>query len=247
MASDHCTAGPTGNPPGVCPAGWHQARLTVYDSWPFPGTEEFEHYSGGQYLGAFAYKWTSPSCNQNGEVLLNSFTYSAVSGVIRDGNGNQVSGCHFRHDAVANMRIASVFKASGSTITQNIAGRGAKLRVATVEQATKDPVGAGLDVEAVDTCGDGDCNGCCTRNANDSPSKVLIDLEKNTMKALIPDLQGFVPTQATYSGLTVNYQGSKFDVSSIQHPTTACFKVLQEAGSPPGKNQLELQDAYLCT
>lgn len=41
--------------------------------------------------------------------------------------------------------------------------------------------GKTLDVTVVDTCDDGDCSGCCSKNANKNGG-FLIDLEKNTAK-----------------------------------------------------------------
>ena len=38
-----------------------------------------------------------------------------------------------------------------------------------------------MEVTAVDTCDDGDCGGCCTKNANKNGG-TLIDLEMNTAK-----------------------------------------------------------------
>eukprot|EP00310_Coccolithus_braarudii_P005729 CAMPEP_0183373200 /NCGR_PEP_ID=MMETSP0164_2-20130417/110755_1 /TAXON_ID=221442 /ORGANISM="Coccolithus pelagicus ssp braarudi, Strain PLY182g" /LENGTH=75 /DNA_ID=CAMNT_0025550041 /DNA_START=6 /DNA_END=233 /DNA_ORIENTATION=+ len=40
------------------------------------------------------------------------------------------------------------------------------------------------NVEVVDTCGDSDCDGCCTKNAK--PSGNLIDMEYWTVKHYFP-------------------------------------------------------------
>jgi hypothetical protein len=42
--------------------------------------------------------------------------------------------------------------------------------------------GQTLDVQVVDTCGDHDCGGCCTRNAKQRGGDTLIDLEYHTAK-----------------------------------------------------------------
>jgi hypothetical protein len=200
-----------------------EARLTAYDSWPYPNSPEWVYYSGGQYLGTFAYKWTSSACNQAGEVYLTS--WSTPSGQ----SGNITPGCHWRHDWVANTRIASVFKHAASPVTSinfnsNIAGK--QIRVATVDQARANPTAAGLLINAYDTCGDHDCNGCCSQNAATSPSMFLVDLEKNTLKALIPSITGFTATSIVYEGQRAKYQGNMFDGNNISgYPSTVCFKL----------------------
>jgi hypothetical protein len=81
-------------------------------------------------------------------------------------------------------------------------------------------------VNALDTCGDWDCTGCCTRNAN---SGVLIDLEKNAARALF----GFTETLNTVSyasGVAAysNPSGRMFDVSNIRSATVnkaICYQV----------------------
>lgn len=191
----------------------------MYDSWPYPNTEEWKKYSGGKFLGRFANKWTSNACNQLVEVYLDAFTSPS-------GFGKFDGGCRWRHDAVTNMRLASVFKLNTSTVMERVQGDNIRLRVATVTDASSNPNSAGLVVDAADTCGDEYCEGCCTTNASKSPSKVLVDMEKNTLKALIPGISGFTPTQITYSGTTAQYQGAPFNVKDIKdYPPTVCFKV----------------------
>eukprot|EP00775_Hariotina_reticulata_P004593 gene4593-4847_t len=204
--------------------GRFEARLTQYDSWPYPNSNEWTYYSGGQYLGTFAYKYTSPACNQNGEVYLTSW-----STPINGQSGKITGGCHWRHDWVANTRIASVFKHASSPVKSidfNTQIAGKQIRVATVEQAKANPASAGLLINAYDTCGDGDCNGCCSQNAATSPSMFLVDLEKNTLKALIPAITGFTATNIVYNQANAAYQGSTFDGNNIANfPTSVCFKL----------------------
>lgn len=129
---------------------------------------------------------------------------------------------------MANTKIASVFKAGGSPVNINfntqIAGK--TIRVASVATAKANPTNGGTLVLAADTCGDGDCNNCCTNNAKKSPSKMLIDLEKNALKAVFPGISGFVASSITYAGQRAVYAGAMFDAGSITgYPSTVCFKL----------------------
>lgn len=203
---------------GSCPAGWYEAALTVYDSWPYPNTPEWNDYSGGQYLGTFAFQDTG-ACNTAGEVSLTSWT-------TPDGQSGSIpTGCHWRHDWVASQRIASVFKSAASPVTNinfNTQIAGKYIFVATPASAAANQ---GLSVLVADTCGDSDCNNCCTNNASPSASKYLVDLEKNAMKALFPGITGFVPTTINYVGSTAAYQGGSFDSDNIGgFPSLICFR-----------------------
>jgi hypothetical protein len=102
---------------------------------------------------------------------------------------------------------------------------GRKIRV--LDPAT----GRQVLVNALDTCGDWDCTGCCTRNANGG---VLIDLEKHAARALF----GFTETLntitygsgfATYS----NPSGRMFDVINIRSTNVnkaVCYQVSRGCG-----------------
>lgn len=206
---------------GQCPAGWYEAKLTVYDSWPYPSSPEWQDYSGGEYLGLFAYKETSAACNQPGEVLLTSWS-------TPDGRSGRIpAGCHWRHDWVANQKIAAVFKSASSPVTginfnTQIAGK--QIHVASLANARSGS--SGMAVFVADTCGDADCGNCCTKNANKSASKFLIDLEKNALKAVFPGIKGFEPTRIRYIGRHAAYQGPAFDGASIRgYPSRVCFKL----------------------
>lgn len=130
---------------------------------------------------------------------------------------------------MAAMRIASVFKSAASPVTginfnSQVAGR--NIRVASVAAAKAAPATAGSLILVADTCGDSDCGGCCTTNANTSPSKFLIDMEKNTLKAVFPGISGFVASNINYVGQQAAYQGAMFDGSNISgYPSTVCFRL----------------------
>ncbi|AGE55716.1 hypothetical protein ATCVMN08101_662R [Acanthocystis turfacea Chlorella virus MN0810.1] len=136
---------PNPSPPsGGCPSGgWKDAWGSVYTSYPAPGSKEYDEYSGGKYLGLFAYI-----------------------------NGKK------SEDWVKSNNIASVFNSKNgrneSEMKKNYAGKDIWVR--------NKKNGNCMKVKIVDTCGDGDCKGCCTRNANKSKSGMLIDLEKYTAK-----------------------------------------------------------------
>ncbi|ABT16651.1 hypothetical protein ATCV1_Z517R [Acanthocystis turfacea chlorella virus 1] len=129
---------------GGCPSGgWKDAWGSVYTSYPAPGSKEWDEYSGGKYLGLFAYI-----------------------------NGKK------SEDWVKSNNIASVFNSKNgrndNEMKKNYAGKYIWVR--------NKKNGNCMKVQIVDTCGDGDCKGCCTRNANKSNSGMLIDLEKYTAK-----------------------------------------------------------------
>ena len=115
----------------------------MYTSYPKPGSKEWDEYSGGKYLGLFAYIKGKQS-----EEWVKS---NNIAAVFNSKNG--------RNDA---------------EMRKNYAGKDIWIR--------NKKNGNCMKVKIVDTCGDGDCRGCCTRNANKSTSGMLIDLEKYTAK-----------------------------------------------------------------
>lgn len=46
-----------------------------------------------------------------------------------------------------------------------------------------------IEALVVDTCGDGDCGGCCTKNAKQSKGGFLIDMEYYTVQKYWPDIK----------------------------------------------------------
>ncbi len=73
-------------------------------------------------------------------------------------------------DWVKNHNIVAVFAATGGTLKFSTY----KLHTLRLRQG-----GDEIDVTVYDTCGDSDCDGCCTQNAK--AGKNLIDIEKYTM------------------------------------------------------------------
>jgi hypothetical protein len=129
---------------GGCPSsGWQDAWGSVYTSYPKPGSKEWDEYSGGKYLGLFAYL--------KGKQSEDWVKSNNIAAVFNSRNG--------RNDA---------------EMRKNYAGK--DIWVRNIKN------GNCMKVKIVDTCGDGDCRGCCTRNANKSKSGMLIDLEKYTAK-----------------------------------------------------------------
>jgi hypothetical protein len=215
---------------GACPVGWAEATLTHYDSWPYPESQEWQKYDGGKYLGVFAYKYTSSTCDKADEVKLTSWqaTATGTKGTI-PGEASKMPTCHWTASFVARSRFAAVFAMNTTPYLGSIPSDGGTIRIAAMEHA-KAGVNAGMLVNVWDTCADSDCNqnpnppeGCCTHNANLSP-KVLIDLEKNTLKAFIPTVTGLVASDVTYSNQVVTYNGPFFIDTIAGAPASICFR-----------------------
>merc|ERR1712072_783008 len=69
--------------------------------------------------------------------------------------------------------------------------------------------GKTIDVRVVDTCGDHDCNGCCSTNANASGSGYLVDMEWFTVLNNWPEIQD--PSHTLYDLTDLCWQPSQSD------------------------------------
>lgn len=128
---------------GGCAVGWTLAAGTTYDSWPFPNSNEFTDYSGGQWSGLFNSIFPTDTCSGPGEVRISQGVCSPSSLCTA---ASYTTDCRFGDAIVAKFKMASIFPA-------NLGGK--KIRV----YSPKNPSRVIL-VNALDTCADSDCNGC---------------------------------------------------------------------------------------
>lgn len=131
--------------------------------------------------------WSYPPCCKNSPNYdprastseCTSFSGCQYMGMFAGLQGQQ------SFDWVQNNNIAAVFTVGQSVESWRRQWANKRLRV-------RDPsTGRSLVVTVVDTCGDGDCDGCCTQNANKGGG-MLIDLESHTARRLFGSLKNAV-------------------------------------------------------
>jgi hypothetical protein len=130
--------------------------------------------SNGGWNKAYATHYTSyPACCPQGP----NYDPSAPKGECKNYSGCKYMGKFagvkgtLKLEEVRDRNIVAFFKKGDKNAWKRVKGK--KLRVRNPNN------GNTLEVEALDTCGDNDCNGCCSKNASKGGG-VLIDFESHT-------------------------------------------------------------------
>lgn len=209
---------PLGCTASGCLQGYQLAAGTVYDSWPYPHSPEADNYNGVTYSGMFASVFPSDTCNGAGEVKVTKGVCSPASLCTPD---NYTNDCRFRDAIVAKFKMASVFPASlGGNM---LAGKKLRVHLPTNRTWT-------ILVNALDTCADKDCGGCCTANKH-FKTGILLDLEKHAAKALYGVSDVFNTITYSSSGVAsfTNPTGKLYDLSQGSAMSgELCFQVVND-------------------
>jgi hypothetical protein len=167
-------AAPPPPAPPVDPISTPAAPMTAPVTTPMTLSSPLS--SNGGWNKAYATHYTSyPACCPQGP----NYDPSAPKGECKNYSGCKYMGKFagvqgtLRYEEVQNRNIVAFFKKGDKKAWKRIKGK--KLRVRNPEN------GNTLEVEALDTCGDKDCNGCCSKNASKGGG-VLIDFESHTAR-----------------------------------------------------------------